>query len=89
MGSWSDGPAHGFAAPGQTHAFSRQWFDTAAVALLALGCVTGTVVLILQGRIGGPGASPAQQVLQQRVRELEQRLLEQVPPSIEQKYHDY
>ncbi|MFN9931614.1 MAG: hypothetical protein ACK55R_01450 [Cyanobacteriota bacterium] len=59
------------------------------MALLALGCVTGTVMLILQGPTGRPAASAEQQVLLQRVRELEQRLLEQVSPAIEQQYRDY
>jgi hypothetical protein len=90
MESVGDGPASGFADLGRSNGFGRHWFDAAAVALLALGCVTGTVMLILQGTTGRPAASAEQQVLlQQRVRELEQRLLEQVSPAIEQQYRDY
>jgi hypothetical protein len=90
MESVGDGPTSGFSDLGPSNGFGRHWFDAAAVALLALGCVTGTVMLILQGPTGRPAASAEQQVLlQQRVRELEQRLLEQVSPAIEQQYRDY
>ena len=89
MGSMGDAPATGSSFLGQPHAFGRHWFDVAAVALLGLGCLTGTVVLLVQGSVRGPGATSAESLLRQRVQELEQRLLEQVPPAIEQKYRDY
>lgn len=89
MGSVGDVQATG--APGlqQPHAYGRRWFDAAAVALLSLGCLTGTVVLLVQGGERGGDTSPPERMLRQRVRELEQRLLEQVPAAIEQRYRDY
>lgn len=89
MGQRGDVQATGAAPLGQPHAFDRHWFDVAAVALLGLGCLTGTVVLLVQGSVSGPVTSGAESMLRQRVRELEQRLLEQVPAAIEQKYRDY
>jgi hypothetical protein len=89
MGSMGDAPATGTSFLGQPHAFGRHWFDVAAVALLGLGCLTGTVVLLVQGSVSGRVTSGAESMLRQRVRELEQRLLEQVPAAIEQKYRDY
>ena len=77
MGQRGDVQATGAASLGQPHAFDRHWFDVAAVALLGLGCLTGTVT------------SGAESMLRQRVRELELRLLERVPAAIEQKYRDY
>ena len=89
MGSLGDAPATGAASLGQPHGFGRHWFDAAAVALLGLGCLTGTVVLLVQGSVSGPVTSAAESMLRQRVRELEQRLIEQVPAAIEQRYRDY
>ena len=89
MGQRGDAPATGTSFLGQPHAFGRHWFDVAAVALLGLGCLTGTVVLLVQGSVSGRVTSGAESMLRQRVRELEQRLLEQVPAAIEQKYRDY
>jgi len=67
-----------------------------AILLLLLGCLTGLVILIRRGEgVHRPQAGrPAQQLwqsredLRQRIWELEQRLLEAVPASIEQKYSD-
>jgi hypothetical protein len=89
MESMGDAPATGTSFLGQPHAFGRHWFDLAAVALLGLGCLTGTVVLLVQGSVSGPVTSGAESMLRQRVRELEQRLLEKVPAAIEQRYRDY
>jgi len=38
---------------------------------LGLGCLTGTVVLLVQGSVSGPVTSGAESMLRQRVRELE------------------
>ncbi|MCS5691194.1 hypothetical protein NZK33_04235 [Cyanobium sp. FGCU-6] len=89
METLGDAQSSGASSLGQPNAFGRHWFDAAAVALLGLGCLTGTVVLLVQGSVRGPGATSAESLLRQRVQELEQRLLEQVPPAIEQKYRDY
>jgi len=89
MTTLDDAQATGASPLGRPYAFDRRWFDAAAVALLGLGCLTGTGVLLVQGSVRGTGASGAEPMLRQRVRELEQRLLEQVPPAIEQKYRDY
>ncbi|MCP9894200.1 hypothetical protein KBZ20_10495 [Vulcanococcus limneticus Candia 3F8] len=70
--------------------------DGAAILLLLLGCLTGLVLLIRRGdEVPRPQATaPAQQPwdsredLRQRIGELEQRLLDTVPRSIEQKYGD-
>jgi hypothetical protein len=89
MGSVGDVQATGGPTLAQSHGFGRRWFDAAAVALLSLGCLTGTVVLLVQGGERGGDTSPPEPGLRQRVRELEQRLLEQVPAAIEQRYRDY
>lgn len=70
--------------------------DGAAVLLLLLGCLTGLVLLVRRGdAVPGPQVTtPAHQPwdshadLRQRIKELEQRLLDTVPRSIEQKYGD-
>jgi len=89
MGQRGNVQATGASSLEQPHAFGCHWFDAAAVALLGLGCLTGTVVLLVQGSASGPVTSAAESMLRQRVRELEQRLIEQVPAAIEQRYRDY
>lgn len=89
MTTLDDAQATGASSLGRPYAFDRRWFDAAAVALLGLGCLTGTGVLLVQGNVRGPDATPAETLLRLRVRELEQRLLEQVPSAIEHRYRDY
>jgi hypothetical protein len=89
MGSTGEAPATGATSLGQPHAFGRHWFDVVAVTMLGLGCLTGTVALLVQGSVSGPVTPATESGLRQRVRELEQRLIEQVPAAIEQKYSDY
>ena len=65
--------------------FSR--FDCWAVAVLAAGCIAGLSVLILRSPSAEPQSSSGSE-MRQRIHELEQRLLEQVPKSVEQRYRD-
>jgi len=70
--------------------------EGAAILLLLLACLTGLATLILRdNELQRPRASSTAQEswqsrgdLRQRIWELERRLLEAVPPSIEQKYGD-
>lgn len=69
----------------------RRWpgFDIVAIALLAAGCLTGLGLQIQREWLRpAPVADPSPQALQARIRELENRLLEQVSRSIEAKYGD-
>ena len=69
---------------------SKPWlfrFDCWAVAMLAAGCISGLSVLILRSLSTEPQASSGSE-MRQRIHELEQRLLEQVPKSVEQRYRD-
>jgi len=62
-------------------------FDAWAVALLVAGCIAGLSILI--ARL--PFVEPEPQCvrdMRERIHELEGRLLEQVAPSIEQRYRD-
>lgn len=70
--------------------------EGAAILLLLLGCLTGLTILIHRGddvprpQAGSAAQHPRQspEALRQRIGELEQRLLDTVPRSIEQKYGD-
>ncbi len=62
------------------------------MALLVIGCLTGLAALLWREAsmpAAAPKPSASRQELMQRVRELEARLLEQVPRSIEQNYSDH
>ena len=61
-------------------------FDCWAVAVLAAGCIAGLSVLIMQFPSAEP--QPSGNEMRQRIHELEQRLLEQVPKSVENRYRD-
>jgi hypothetical protein len=64
-------------------------FDILAIALLAAGCLSGLGLQIRREWLQpAPAATPSPQALQARIRELENRLLEQVSRSIEAKYGD-
>jgi len=64
-------------------------FNIIAIALLAAGCLTGLGFQIRRERMRpAPAATPPPQALKARIRELENRLMEQVPRSIEAKYGD-
>jgi hypothetical protein len=61
-----------------------------AIAFLAFGCLTGVGAMIWKESSGSVSAPlPSSQELRERVRQLEARLLERVPQSIERKYVDY
>jgi hypothetical protein len=62
-------------------------FDFWAVAVLAAGCITGLSVLILRTPSAEPQSNRGSE-MRQRIHELEQRLLEQVPKSMENRYRD-
>jgi hypothetical protein len=62
-------------------------FDTWAVALLASGCLAGLSILIARPTFVEPAPAGVRE-LRERIHVLEQRLLEQVPPAIEQRYRD-
>lgn len=68
----------------------KPWLRTAdrlALALLVVGCGAGLVGLLLRPPVPlNLPATPQEQ--QQRLRELESRLLEQVPRAVEQRYSD-
>jgi hypothetical protein len=61
-------------------------FDCWAVAVLAAGCIAGLSVLIMQSPSAEPQSSGNE--MRQRIHELEQHLLEQVPKSVENRYRD-
>lgn len=70
---------------------ARPWLRTAdrlALALLVAGCVTGLTGLLLRPQVP-PSLLPTPEEQQQRIRELEGRLLEQVPKAVEQGYRDH
>jgi hypothetical protein len=61
-----------------------------AVALLAIGCLTGAGALIWKESSEAVTTPlPSYQELQERVHQLEARLLERAPQSIERNYADY
>lgn len=67
------------------------WLRTAdrlALALLVIGCGAGLTGLLLGPQVP-PDPLPTPEEQQQRVRELENRLLEQVPKAVEQRYSDH
>jgi hypothetical protein len=61
--------------------------DTLAVTLLAGGCLAGLSILIVRPTFVEPAPAGVSE-LRERIHVLEQRLLEQVPPAIEQRYQD-
>lgn len=70
---------------------ARPWLRTAdrlALALLVAGCATGLTGLLLRPQVS-PFLLPTPEEQQQRIRELEGRLLEQVPKAVEQGYRDH
>ena len=75
---------------GWTMQSSEPWFkrfDCWAVAVLAAGCIAGLSVLILRSPSAETHSNSGSE-MRQRIHELEQRLLEQVPKSVEQRYRD-
>ncbi len=69
---------------------ARPWLRTAdrlALALLVAGCGAGLTGLLLRPQ-APLNPLPTFEEQQQRVRELERRLLEQVPKAVEQRYSD-
>ena len=68
----------------------KPWLRTAdrlAIALLAAGCAVGLVGLLLRPTVSLQ-LPPSPEEQQQRLRELESRLLEQVPKAVERRYSD-
>ena len=68
----------------------RPWLRTAdrlALALLVVGCGVGLTALLLGPRVPLQ-LTPTPEEQQQRVRELERRLLELVPRAVETRYSD-
>jgi hypothetical protein len=64
--------------------------DILAIAFLTFGCLTGVGAQIWKESSGAVSAPvPSPQELRERVEQLEARLLERVPQSIEGKYFDY
>ena len=62
-------------------------FDIFSITLLAIGCSSGLLALIVN-RKTLPTAESTPMELRMRVKELEQRLLDRVPKTIEQGYRD-
>lgn len=67
--------------------FRLRSIDVWAITLLVIGCGAGMLALILDRQSSVPSSQGSLE-LQLRVKELERRLLEHVPPSIEQRYRD-
>lgn len=81
----------GMSHPASAMDTGRTWLRTAdrlALALLVAGCGAGLTGLLLRPQ-GPPALLPTPEEQQQRIRELEGRLLEQVPKAVEQRYSDY
>jgi hypothetical protein len=64
-------------------------YERFAIALLAAGCLSGLGFHVWRDWMQPvPASPPSQQMLQDRIRELEHRLLETEPCSIERNYAD-